>query len=109
MKKKLSSLLIKLALTLYLDNKKKLPPSIVGYTTGKVGISVMFGKKELKDFMKRENTSRRVAHCKLINECITYVQLHIAKAIVDMIEFEVVKGKNGAKISGHVKVYKKND
>lgn len=59
--------------------------------------------------MKRENTSRRVAHRKLINECITYVQLHIAKAIVDMIEFEVVKGKNGAKISGHVKVYKKND
>lgn len=45
MKKKLSSLLIKLALALYLDNKKELPLSIVGYTTGKVGISVMFEKK----------------------------------------------------------------
>ncbi len=108
MKKVISSVLIQLALWLYPDYKEKLAPSVDGYIAGKLGLSVEFGKHELKEYIKNNNTSHRKAMQELIKEHKKYIKVYVAKAIGDMMEFDIDKHKNGATVSGHVKVYKKD-
>ena len=41
----------------------------------------------------------------LIKEYRKRVKVGIAKTLGDMVEFEIKKHKNGARVEGHVKVY----
>lgn len=108
MKKRLLSLLIKVALWLYPDHDEKLAPFVEGYTAGKLGLAVEFDKKAIQEYKQANNASHRKAMRELIKEHKKYIKVYVAKSIGDMMEFEVVKHKNGASISGHVKVYKKD-
>lgn len=108
MMRRLSSILIEFALWLYPGNKEKLAPTVEGYTAGKVGCGFEFGKKEMRDCQKEFGWSARKAKRELIKEQKKKVKVGIAKTLGDMVEFEVIKHKNGAMVSGHVKVYKRN-
>lgn len=105
MKRRLSSILIELAIWLYPDNKEKLAPVVEGYKAGKVGCGWEFGKKELREWQKENNCSSRKAMKELIKEYRKRVKVGIAKTLGDMVEFEIKKHKNGAIVEGHVKVY----
>lgn len=108
MRKKLSSILIDVALWLYEGNRDKLAPKVDGYIAGKIGVGYEFSSYEVKKYQEENGVSYKKAVSMYVSEYKKRVKVAIAKKVGDIVEFDVYKPKRGKTVvSGHIKVYEK--